>query len=193
MIGPLFLRLISFHFRPKFLREAATDGCSYTQQDLSDAYQAVFEKNVPVERAEKRFGVPITTLKERVREKVHVDTVKSEGLLEGASAGVSGTMSKSGWSNTKIFSQYMQEHLIKYLPARSENSYALVLYDGHKSHVSLPLIEWAKENYIILFVLSPHCSHSLQPLDVSCYGPFEIAWNSACHSHLRESGRNTVS
>ena len=116
-----------------------------------------------------------------------------EGLLEGASAGVSGTMSESGWSNTEIFSQYMQEHLIKYLPARSENSYALVLYDGHKSHVSLPLIEWAKQNYIILFVLPPHCSHLLQPLDVSCYGPFEIAWNSACHSHLRESGGNTVS
>ena len=39
-----------------------------------------------------------------------------EGLLEGASAGVSGTMSESAWSNTEIFSQYMQEHLIKYLP-----------------------------------------------------------------------------
>ena len=38
-----------------------------------------------------------------------------EGLLEGAFAGASGTMSESGWSNTEIFSQYMQEHLIKYL------------------------------------------------------------------------------
>ena len=82
-----------------------------------------------------------------------------EGLLEGASAGASGTISESGWSNTEIFSQYMQENLIKYLPEHSEDSYVLVLYDGHKSHVSLPLIEWAKVNHIILFVLSPHCSH----------------------------------
>ena len=115
-----------------------------------------------------------------------------EGLLEGAFAGASGTMSESGWSNTEIFSQYMQEHLIKYLPERSEDSYVLVLYDGHKSHVSLPLIEWAKVNHIILFVLPPHCSHLLQPLDVSCYGPFEVAWNAACHNYLRESGGNTI-
>ena len=111
-----------------------------------------------------------------------------EGLLEGASSGASGTMSESGWSNTEIFSQYMQEHLIKYLPEPSEDSYVLVIYDGHKSHVSLPLMEWAKVNHIILFVLPPHCSHLLQPLDVSCYGPFEVAWNAACHNYLRESG-----
>ena len=34
-----------------------------------------------------------------------------------------------------------------------KNSYVLILYDGHKSHGVLPLIEWAKHNYIILFVL----------------------------------------
>ena len=324
-MGPLFLRLISFQTQ---ISKRGSYRSSYTQQDLLDAFQAVFDEKIPVERAAKRFGVPITTLKERVRGKVHVDTVKSgpspmfnleqeaflckhlstmaeigygysrqktiniasdfahhlglcdkshrlslqwlynflrrwpelkvkkprsleiararsatrpaidsyftdlgkiidkynlkdkpnyifkidekglstehkppkivtgslykaqaitggksktttvigggngvgqqippffvfpgkrmqEGLLEGASAGVSGTMSESGWSNTEIFSRYMQEHLIKYLPARSENSYALVLYDGHKSHVSLPLIEWASFS-----LFSP----SLQPL-----------------------------
>ena len=31
-----------------------------------------------------------------------------EGLLEGASAGVSGTLSESEWSNIEIFRQYMQ-------------------------------------------------------------------------------------
>lgn len=71
-------------------------------------------------------------------------------------------------------------------------TYVLVLYDGHKSHVSVPLIEWAKSNHIIFFVLPPHCSHLLQSLDVSCYGLFDEAWKSACHSHLRESGGNTV-
>ena len=40
-------------------------------------YQAVFEEKIPVERAAKHFGVPINTLKDRVRGKVHVDTIKS--------------------------------------------------------------------------------------------------------------------
>lgn len=40
--------------------------------------------------------------------------------------------------------------------------------------------------------LPPHCNHLLQPLDVSCYGPLEQAWNSACHRHLRERGGNAI-
>jgi hypothetical protein len=115
-----------------------------------------------------------------------------DSLLEGASPGTSGTVSDSGWSNSAIFEKYMKEHLVKYLPARDSSSYVLVLYDGHKSHVTIPLIEWAVEQHIILFVLPPHCSHILQPLDVSCYGPLELAWNSACHKYLRESGGSVI-
>lgn len=115
-----------------------------------------------------------------------------DSLLHGATPGVSGTVSKSGWSNTAIFEQYMQQHILPYLPGRDENNQVLVLYDGHRSHVSLPLIQWAKDNHIILFVLPPHCSHLLQPLDVSCYGPFEMAWNAACHRHLRDSGGTVI-
>lgn len=114
-------------------------------------------------------------------------------LLEGASAGATGVVSESGWSNTDIFTQYMKEHLVKYLPEHSATAPVLVLYDGHKSHISLTLIDWAKENHIILFVLPPHCSHLLQPLDISCFGPFEVSWNSTCHNYMRESGGRVIS
>ena len=50
---------------------------TYTQQDLTDAYNAVFEEKYPVERAAKRFGVPTNTLKDRVSGKINVDTIKS--------------------------------------------------------------------------------------------------------------------
>jgi hypothetical protein len=111
-----------------------------------------------------------------------------ESLLDGASPGATGTVTEPGWSNSETFEEYMKEHLLKYLPARDSDNFVLVLYDGHKSHVTIPLIEWAIENHIVLFVLPPHCSHILQPLDISCFGPLEKAWNSACHTHLRESG-----
>lgn len=108
-----------------------------------------------------------------------------DSLLTNGSPGVAGDVSESGWSNSLIFEKFMKEHLLKYLPARGSDSYVLVLYDGHRSHFTITLIECAIQNYIILFVLPPHCSHLLQPLDVSCLGQFEIAWNSACHSFLR--------
>ena len=114
-------------------------------------------------------------------------------LLEGSSPGASGTVSKSGWSNTDVFCEYMKNHLEPLLPARDADNPVLVLYDGHKRHVSLGLIDWAKENHInILFVLPAHCSHLLQPMDVSCYGPFENAWNSAFQQHLRAFGGNVI-
>jgi len=113
-------------------------------------------------------------------------------LLQGASTGATGVVSETGWSNTDIFSQYMREHLVKYLPTHNVKSPVLVLYDGHKSHISLPLVQWAKENHIILFVLPPHCSHLLQPLDISCFGPFEVSWNSTCHGYMRVSGGRVI-
>lgn len=114
-----------------------------------------------------------------------------DGLMDGCSPGSRGTVSATGWSNTEIFSQYMKEHLSTYLPSR-EKEHVLVLYDGHRSHCSLGLIEWAKSENIILFVLPPHCSHILQPIDVSCFGPFEVAWNSACQKYMRESGGRVI-
>lgn len=115
-----------------------------------------------------------------------------DSLMEGVSPGASGTMSPTGWSNSEVFSSYMKDHLLKYLPPRCPEEPVLILYDGHKSHVSLGLIEWARSENIILFVLPPHCSHLLQPLDVSCFGPLEVAWNAAVHNYMRESGGRLV-
>ena len=49
-----------------------------------------------------------------------------------------------------------------------------------------------KNRTIHLVCSHPHCSHLLQPLNVSCYGPFETAWNVACHTYLREPGGNSI-
>lgn len=114
-------------------------------------------------------------------------------LLEGATPGTNGTVSPTDWSNTEVFYEYLKTHVLQYLPPRSQAEPVLILYDGHSSHISLDLIQWAKQEFIILFVLPPHCSHLLQPLDVSCFGPFEVAWNAALHNNLRASGGQTLS
>ena len=76
---------------------------------------------------------------------------------------------------------------MKNLPERSRNHSVLVLYDGHKSHINLGLIDWAKNEYIILFILPAHTSHVLQPLDVGCFGPFEKIYNNVSHKFMREN------
>lgn len=107
-------------------------------------------------------------------------------LLEGGSPGASATVSETGWSNSTIFREYLETHFLKFVPGR-EDQKVLLLVDGHRSHVSVDLVRWAKEKGIIIFILPAHTSHILQPMDVACYGPLEKIYNNLCHKLMRES------
>ena len=107
-------------------------------------------------------------------------------LLTGASPGANGCMSDSGWSNSEVFRDYLQMHFMKFVPSHSDQKILLIL-DGHKSHVSVGLVEWANTQGIILYILPAHTSHLLQPMDVGCYGPLQRIYNSLCHKFMRET------
>ena len=66
----------------------------------------------------------------------------------------------------------MKERFLKFVQTRNGEPIQ-VLYDGHRSHIGIDLIEWARENKI-LFVLPPHCSHILQPIEIGCFGPLQV-------------------
>jgi len=51
----------------------------------------------------------------------------------------------------------------------------LLIFDNHSSHIDYNVVKFAKDNSIILLTFPPHCSHALQPLDVSVFGPFKSA------------------
>ncbi|XP_053385760.1 uncharacterized protein LOC128550546 [Mercenaria mercenaria] len=107
-------------------------------------------------------------------------------LLQGKSPGADGALSDSGWSNLALFRQYLATHFIKYVPGR-EGQKLLVLLDGHRSYGPVGLCEWARDHGIVLFILPAHTSHILQPLDVSCYGPFQRMYDAACHKLMRQT------
>ena len=109
-----------------------------------------------------------------------------EELMAGATPGAAGRVSDSGWSNSQIFREYLEEHFLKYVPLK-DGQKVLLLLDGHKSHASVRLAQWARDRNIILFILPAHTSHLLQPLDVACYGPMQRMYNSECQKFLRES------
>ena len=60
----------------------------------------------------------------------------------------------------------------------------LWIYDGHSTHVNPTIIEWARSNRVILFVLPSHHSHILQPLDVGCFGPLQRIYNVKAQKYL---------
>jgi hypothetical protein len=68
---------------------------------------------------------------------------------------------------------------MKFCQGRSDDT-ILILCDGHRSHISVDLVEWAKQQNIVLFVLPPHTSHILQPMDVECFGPMQLKFDQEC-------------
>ena len=77
----------------------------------------------------------------------------------------------SGWMTGDNFFNYLK-HFHKYARPSKELP-VLLLLDNHASHVSLAVINYCKENDIVLLSFPPHCSHELQPLDKTVYGPLK--------------------
>ena len=63
----------------------------------------------------------------------------------------------------------------------------LLILDDHKTHTkSVPSIDYAHDNGVVLLYLTPHTSHKLQQLDRSFFKPLKAAFNAACSTWLRQ-------
>jgi hypothetical protein len=116
----------------------------------------------------------------------------NEEIKDGCSPGCGFAVSENGWSSSKLFTLYLQEHFIKYCN-KPENQDILILFDGSTTHLGREAIDWAKERNIHLFVLPPHSSHILQPLDIGVFGPMKQSYNSRCHTFLKQNKGQIVS
>ena len=90
----------------------------------------------------------------------------------------------SGWMTEDNFLSYLK-HFEKYARPSPEFP-VLLLLDNHASHVSLAGINFCREKNIVLLSFPPHCSHELQPLDKTVYGPFKAFFNQAADIWMRD-------
>nr|XP_049694743.1 uncharacterized protein LOC126054214 [Helicoverpa armigera] len=101
-----------------------------------------------------------------------------------------GAGNASGWMTDVEFLQFMK-HFISYVKP-SKDSPVLLLVDNHCSHLSLPVLDLAKDNGVVMLSYPPHCSHKLQPLDVSVFGPFKKYLSSAQDAWMRNNPGKTM-
>ena len=107
-------------------------------------------------------------------------------LMTDSTPGADDCVTDSGWSNSEVFRNYLENHFLKFVPCHIDQK-ILLLLDGHKLHISVGLVEWANAQGIILYILPAHTSHRLQPMDVGCYGLLQRIYNSLCHKFIRET------
>ena len=83
---------------------------------------------------------------------------------------------------TENFTAFIR-HFIKSTKCSKEHPVLLIL-DNHDAHISIETVDLAKNNGVVMLTLPPHCSHKLQPLDRSVYGPFKAFYNQAANAFM---------
>ena len=82
------------------------------------------------------------------------------------------------WMTRWLFNSWIS-HFIECLkkdPSIDMNNRHVLILDGHNSHVTLEVVKLSMESGFDIVSLPSHTSHALQPLDVSCFKPFKIAF-----------------
>lgn len=81
---------------------------------------------------------------------------------------------------------------INYVKPTAENP-VLLLLDGHTTHTdNLDTINYASDHHVIMFCLPSHCTHRLQPLDVSFMKPVSSFYEKVVKSWLSSNPGRVV-
>jgi hypothetical protein len=112
-------------------------------------------------------------------------------MLKVAPVGSKGGANPSGWSNERLFVEFL-DHLIEHAKPSKEEPVLLFL-DSHESHANAPVIKKAHDTGIIMATFPPHTSHKLQPLDRTVFGSFRLHYNRAVSDWMSSNSGKTLS
>ena len=101
-----------------------------------------------------------------------------DNFVNGGPVGCVGTAHPSGWMAAAGFLTFLKHFVAHVRPSPTDK--VILLLDNHVSHLSVGVLQFAKDNGVVMVSFPPHCSHKLQPLDRSVYGPLKRYYNVAC-------------
>lgn len=109
-------------------------------------------------------------------------------MINGGPPGCIGTANGSGWMQEEDFLVFLQ-HFVRHTHPTPQ-SQVILLLDNHGSHLSLQGIDFCRQHGVVLLSFPPHCSHKLQPLDRSVYGPLKRYVSRAIDSWMKDNPGN---
>lgn len=91
-------------------------------------------------------------------------------------------VTENGWTDDKQCLNWFTQSFIPQARARTsdDSETILLIMDGHGSHVTQEMRDAAIAHNIALYILPPHTTHMLQPLDVGVFGPLQNNWLFRC-------------
>ena len=92
-------------------------------------------------------------------------------------------VSDSGWITRELFFEWFKMFIQKIPPSRP----VLLVLDGHGSHITIDVIEFARSNNVHLLCLPSHTSHILQPLDVGVFKSLKSFFSKGCRQYMAKN------
>jgi hypothetical protein len=90
--------------------------------------------------------------------------------------------SLNGWTDSELGYEWLVKDFDAQTKDKSGGRTRVFLMDGHCSHYSLDLLEYAQKNNIIILGYPPHCTHVLQGLDVVCFAEMKTEFCKEIHA-----------
>jgi 4-hydroxybenzoate polyprenyltransferase len=84
--------------------------------------------------------------------------------------------SQNGWTSDDIALEWLKKIFILQMKASPTSTWKLLIMDSHGSHTTDDFTWECFRSKIYLLFLPPHCSHVLQPLDLSIFSPLKTAY-----------------
>lgn len=115
----------------------------------------------------------------------------TDNLKQGAPPDSIFRCNSSGWMTIEEFNIWFDHFLLHTRPTADQP--VLLLLDGHVSHTkNLVFLEKASAHHVTVVCFPPHCSHRLQPLDVSFMGPLKTSFSKAVEGYMKRNPGKVV-
>ena len=75
----------------------------------------------------------------------------------------------------------------------SKSNPELLISDNHTSHLGLEITTLAEKHGLAILTFPPHCSHRLQSLDVTVFGPFKTFYNRLADAWITPNPGRSIS
>ena len=95
--------------------------------------------------------------------------------------------STNGWMDADLFKKWLEELFIPEIDKACILKLVLLIIDGAKCHISLPISELCDENNIILYMLLPNVTHLIQLLNLSLVGSIKTNYQECVHKWVQNN------
>ena len=140
----------------------------------------------------RKSRVGIRMMREnRLIERNNLSVRMKPSFMDKAPTGTLGVSAESGWINEQLFTQWFDHFVESTQPAACQSKTLLIL-DGHSSYAkNYEVIQKARESNVIILSLPSHCTHRLQPLDVSFFKVTQCTLQCCCSDMAPSASRKT--